>query len=157
MFGEGIIERLPVQSKLNQSNNPMRLVLINTVGALLDDYNTGLDDFFDSVFITESSGEWLNTLGVDYNIPRKIGESDDDYRERIIYERMGHLTADYLVDVYGVKLYTRVDDFNKSDNTLVSDNPYIKTNGFMMLTDASTKDILYKKFVLGDEVLWLIL
>ena len=157
MFGEGIIDRLPLHSKLNQSDNPMRLLLINTAGALLDDYNSNLESFFDSCFLTEAAEEWLNTLGVDFNIPRKIGENDTDYRNRIVYEQMGHLTSNYLVDVYNVKLYTKVDDFNKDNNTLVSDNPYIMDNGFMMLTDRATKDILDKKFVLGEEVLWLIL
>lgn len=157
MFGEGIIERLPVHSKLHHPENPMRNLLLKSVGAFLDDYDESLTDFFDSCFITEATGKYLDLFGSDYNIPRKLNESDTDYRNRLIYEKMGHLTTDYLKDVYMVKLYTKVEDFNLNDNTLVSDNPHIVKNGFMMLTDETTKNILNKKFVLGEEILWLIL
>ena len=157
MFGEGIIDRLPVQSRLNNPDNPMRVLLIKTAGALLDDYNVDLINVFDASFLTESTGDYLDLLGKDYGVPRKLDESDDDYRQRIIYEQVGHLTTDYLINVYNIKLYTNVDNFNPNNNTLVSDNPYITEEGFMMLTDVITKDILNKKFVLGEEITWLIL
>lgn len=157
MFGEGIIERLPVHSKLHNKENPMRIVLLKTVGAFLDDYNENLTNVFDGCFITEATGRYLDLIGFDFNIPRRLNESDTDYRNRLIYEKMGHLTTDYLKDVYNVKLYTRIEDFNPNDNTLVSDNPHIVEEGFMMLTDETTRNILNKKFVLGEEILWLIL
>lgn len=37
-FFDGIFERLPVHSSLNNPDNPARKVLDNTVGAWLEDY-----------------------------------------------------------------------------------------------------------------------
>ena len=92
--------------------------------------------------------------GVDKNIPRKIDESDDDYRQRLILESIGHLTINFLRKVYNVELYTYVDDFDVN-NTLVSDNTYISDKGFIGVADEMTQQILNKKFVLDNGVEWL--
>ena len=43
-YGTGIIERLPVNSQLQNPNNPMHIIIQNTIGELLDNFenNTNL-------------------------------------------------------------------------------------------------------------------
>ena len=89
------------------------------------------------------------------NVPRKIDEDDSDYRNRIIYEVLGYLTADYLINVYGLTLFSYVDDFNVHTNTLTSDNQYLKPNGLMTIADDEIKSILNRKFVLDEGLSWL--
>lgn len=151
-FGEGIINRLAETSSLKDKNNAANKVIDKTVGAWLDDYYNA--DFFSNVFLSEAEGAYLDVIGTDYSVYRKINESDDDYRERIVYERLGHLTVNYLREVYGLTLYRNINNFNPKQNTLTSDNYYIN-NGFMVDTDEQTKNILNKKFVLGSGLRWL--
>lgn len=152
-FGEAIIQRVN-NPELQKPGNPMNQIINHTVGEWLQDFDD--KDFMEQFFLQESTGPYLDLHGRDYGIIRKIDESDEDYRARIIYESMGHLTIEFLKSVYGVKLYTLVDNFDATANTLVSDNPYLAScYGFMGTADDTVKNILNKKFVLGEEITWL--
>ena len=151
-YGEEILDRLPENSSLKSPNNPARKVIMNTVGEWLDNY----DDNFQNLFLNESVGEYIDCHGREYGVYRKLNESDEDYKKRIIYQILGHLTADYLINIYNVKLYVNIPNYNPSNNELTSDNYYISgENGFMALADGVTRSILNKKFVLGSGVRWL--
>ena len=147
-----IVEMLPLSSKLQREDNPLRIVLDRTVGEWLDSFSQP----FEQLFLTSATGGWLDAWGRDYGVPRRLDEDDDSYRQRIIYEKLDHLTPSLLSDVYGVKLFTYRGDFNVSDNTLVSDNPHIVMNeSFLGLSDEDTISILDKKFVLDSIVTWI--
>ena len=151
-YGEEILDRLPENSSLKLKDNPARKVLDHTVGDWLDNF----DDNFTNLFLTEAVGKFIDCHGKEYAVYRKINESDEDYKKRIIYEIMGHLTADYLIDIYNVELYVDIPNYNLNNNQLTSDNHYINgLNGFMADSDEITKSILNKKFVLGSGVRWL--
>ena len=45
-YGTGIIERLPVNSQLQNPDNPMHIIIQNTVGELLDTFEINYDQFF---------------------------------------------------------------------------------------------------------------
>ena len=151
-YGEEILDRLPENSSLKMSDNPSRKVLDNTVGEWLDNFT----DNFNNMFLNEAEGEFIDCHGTDLAVYRKIGEDDEDYKKRIIYQVIGHLTADYLIDIYNVELYVNIPNYNPNLNQLTSDNFYINNNnGFMADTDNITKAILNKKFVLGSGVRWL--
>ena len=151
-YGEEILDRLPENSSLKSSNNPARKVIMNTVGEWLDNY----DDNFENLFLNESVGEYIDCHGREYGVYRKLNESDEDYKKRIIYQILGHLTADYLIDIYKVNLYVNIPNYNPNNNELTSDNHYINDeNGFMALADEVTRSILNKKFVLGSGIRWL--
>ena len=152
-YGEEILDRLPEHSNLKSSNNVARKVIMNTVGEWLDNY----DDNFQNLFLNESVGEYIDCHGREYGVYRKLNESDEDYRQRIIYESMGEVTVGFLLTVYNVELYAFVDDFHVEDNTMTSDNPYISDNGFLAVSNQTTKDILDKKFILDTKIEWLIL
>lgn len=153
--GELIIDRLPVNSAIHNPNNPMNKIINNTIGAWLDHFED--IDHADQFFLTTATGKYLDVHGRDYGIKRKIDESDEDYRNRIIQESIGHITIDLLEDVYGVQLFTFIDNFSAADNTLTSDNKYLSVYGFLAVTDEATRRILDKKFILDNNITWLIL
>ena len=147
-----IVELLPLSSKLQQSDNPLRIVLDRTVGEWLDNFSQP----FEQLFLMSATGGWLDAHGKDYGVPRRLDEDDESYRQRIVYEKLDHLTPSLLSDVYGVKLFTYRGDFNVSDNTLVSDNPHIVQNdSFLGTVDEDTISILDKKFILDSIVTWI--
>jgi hypothetical protein len=65
-----------------------------------------------------------------------------------------YLTVGNLLSVYGLELFAFVSDFDATENTLTSDNPYLSSR-YMGVADETTREILDKKFVLGAEVTWL--
>ena len=122
---DGLLELLPIASALQQSDNPLRIVLDRTVGEWLDEF----EQPFEQLFLTSATGGWLDAHGRDYGVPRKIDEDDEHYRQRIIYEKLDHLTPSLLSDVYGVRLFTYRVDFDVKSNTLVSDNAWRRGAG----------------------------
>ena len=153
--GELILDQIPDTSELSNPNNPMYRIIDDGVGAWLDNFEER--DLDSQLFLNTATGKYLDLHGKDWNIRRKPNESDEDYRQRIIYESMGEVTVGFLLTVYNVELYAFVDDFNVEDNTLTSDNPYISDKGFLAVSNQTTKDILDKKFILDTKIEWLIL
>lgn len=147
VFGDGIIERLHNNTVLADPSNPMGQIIGNGPGEWLDHYD---DEYLgEEVFLESATGKWLDLHGEEFNVPRKLTESDDSYRERIVYESLGHLTSDYLEDVYGLTLYCYVADFDVDDNTLTSDNPYA-CREHMTVASSDIQSILSRKFVIGS-------
>ena len=151
-FSDMMVEMLPMHSQLQKKDNPLRIVLDRTVGAYMDNFEIP----YEQIFLTSATGGWLDAWGRDYGVPRRLDEDDESYRQRIIYEKLDHLTPSLLSDVYNVKLFTYRGDFNVSDNTLVSDNPHIVMNySFLGVSDEDTISILDKKFILDSVVTWI--
>lgn len=155
MYGEGIIERLHPDCQLRNTGNPGRSVLLGTVGALLDEYD--IVDIKNAPFLDYARGSYLDCHGVSVNVKRRLGESDDDYRQRLVFEVLGYLTRAYLLSVYDLVLYVNVADFDPSENTLTSDNPYITGDGFMSIASEDVQSVLESKFIIGEEIVWLTL
>ena len=115
-----------------------------------------VQDFYEQLFLTSATGKYLDLHGKDYAVYRKTDESDEDYRERIVQEKLEHLTPEYLKSIYGLTLYVFVDDFDASENTLTSDNVYINHDGYMAEAPVDLQRIIEKKFVLKQgEIQWL--
>ena len=144
------VEMLPMHSNIQNKNNQLRKVLDKSVGEYMDNMN----DILDQVFLTSATGGWLDAHGKDYGVLRKIDESDDDYRKRIIFEKLEYLTAENLQEIYGLTLYCFVSDFDPTDNDLTSDNPYA-SNRYMSVASDELKSILNNKFIIGDGIVWL--
>lgn len=152
-FGEAIIKRLN-NNELQKTTNPMNQVINNAIGGWLTEFDE--QEFFEQFFLQEAQGNYLDLHGRDYGIKRKIDESDEDYRKRIIYESLGQLTVGLLESVYNVNLYCHISNFDATSNTLTSQNPYLAANyGFMGVADTITQNILNKKFILDSGVTWL--
>ena len=152
-YGEGIISRLHEDCSLRDEDNPVRPIIINTVGAWLD--NQDPSELMEGVYLQSASGKFLDLHGNDFGIRRKLDESDDHYRKRLTYQALGCLTVEYLVNVYDLVLYVNVDDFDASENMLTSDNEYIGDDGFMTVADEDTQSILESAFVLESGLAWL--
>ena len=152
-FGEALFDLLPLHSTLHDTNNPGRKVIDNTVGEWFDHHS--ILDFYNNLFIDSATGGYLDLFGRDYGVPRKLDESDESYRQRIIQEKMDHLTPYYLETIYGLTLYVYVSSFDASDNDLTSDNVYINEVGYMAEASDEIKGILNKKFILDGGITWL--
>lgn len=152
LSGEAFLDLLSENSNLKNENNPARKVILNTVGEWLD--NHSIDDFIDNIFITTATGKYLDLFGEDFNVPRRLGESDDDYRERIFFEKLEYLTAGNLIEFYDLTLYSFVENYSFSNNQLTSDNPYISSE-YMSFASIDLQKILNDKFVLDGGITWL--
>lgn len=148
-YGEEIIDRLGENCGLRKPGNPIRDLINDGVGEWYDRFVAEND--FDNYFLDTATGGYLDLWGKDYGVPRKLDESDDDYRQRIILEALGHLTVPYLQEVYGLTLYCYVADFDPPDNMLTSDNPYACSN-HMTIASVDVQNILNRKFVIGQEL-----
>ena len=153
-YGEGIIRRLPSTCELQKTDNPGRRVLDITVGEWLDNHD--IDELFEGIFLTSATGKYLDLHGRELNCFRQLDESDNDYRLRLLYTSLGHLTLDYLVDVFKLKVYVNISDYDPTSNKLTSDNQYIHSaDGIMIETTTAIKNILKNKFIFGSEIVWL--
>ena len=150
--GEAMFERLPSSSALQKQDNQGRKVLDNTIGEWFDNHD--ISELFEGAFLKSATGAYLDLHGKDLNIPRQKDETDDDYRERLQYESLGHLTAKYLNDVFNIEVYAKVDDFDLTENMLTTNNPCVQ-GPFMIQCNDMVKSILQKKFVFGGDVTWL--
>ena len=152
LTGEAFLDLLSENSNLKKENNPARKVIMNTIGEWLD--NHSISDLFDNIFINTANEGYLDLFGNDFNVHRKLDETDDDYRERIVFEKLEHLTAKNLIEIYGLKLYAFVEDFNLENNDLTSDNPYL-TDSYMSYASNDLQKILNNKFILDSGIKWL--
>lgn len=149
-FTDAIFENLALRSQLNNPNNQLRKVLDKTVGAWFDENGYNVFNFF----INTATGKYLDLFGRDYGILRNIDESDEDYRNRIILEKLDHLTPRTLSEEYNVRLYHYIDQFNIGDNTLTSDNPF-NTDFYMGVASDEVRSILDFKFAMDTGIVWL--
>lgn len=148
-FMDMMTDMLPVSSELQKTDNPLRRVLDKSVGAYMDE----LPEIFDELFLTSAAGGWLDAFGKDYGVSRRLDETDDSYRERIIFEKLEYLTAHNLQSIYNVGLFNAFDGFNPSDNDLTSDNNYL-TDFYMGVADTDIQNILNKKFIFDSNFIW---
>ena len=151
-FMDMFVDLLPVHSKLRREDNPLRVVLERSLGEYMDSVDTGT--VFDGLFLSSAEGGWLDAHGRDFGVVRRVDEDDESYRRRIVFEKLEFLTSRNLIDVYGLVLYVFVAGFNARSNCLTSDNPYFG-NQFMCVASDELQSILHRKFVLGNELLFL--
>lgn len=144
-----LCDMLPRASNLQDKSNDVRKVLDYSVGEYMDN----LSEINDELFLTSATGGWLDAWGKDYGLIRRVDEDDDSFRERIIFEKLEYLTVRNLKDIYGVRLFYAFDGFNPVSNDLTSDNPYL-TDWYMGVAPLETQNILNKKFILDNSVLW---
>ena len=150
-FVDALVDLLPEHNSLKSKRNPLRQVLDKSIGEWFD--NHSVQTFYDNLFLQSATGGWLDLHGRDYGVYRRIGESDEDYRRRIVFEKWDYLTTELLLTVYGVGLFSYREDFDVGANTLVSDNVYL-SDKFIGVSDNDTISILDKKYVLDTGVTW---
>ena len=152
MFGEGIINRLHENCSLRDTSNPVRPIIINTIGEWLDNHPP--EELMEGVYLQSATGKYLDLFGKDLGVARRFNESDEHYRSRLVYESLGYLTVNYLNSVFDLNIYSYVPEFNVETNVLTSDNPYINLGGFMLNAGDDAKISLSKKFITGTNINW---
>ena len=120
----------------------MHIIIQNTIGELLDNFEIDYDQFF----LQDATGKYLDLHGKQYGIGRKSNESDEEYRNRIILCAYEYATVKVLKEIYGVKFYANVDNFENNTNLLCSDNPYL-TDELMGFVSEEVYNILDEKFI----------
>ena len=154
LYGEEIINRLPETTGLKDPHNPFHNLIDCGVGGWLDEYAE--KDFPEMIFINDAHGKWLDLHGSQYGVTRQLNETDEHYRQRIILVSLGHLTMEYLLDVYDLDVYVKTSNFTESNNRFTSDNPYLANHdGLMIKCSTAIKEILESKFPIGEDVIWL--
>lgn len=91
-----------------KADSPLRTLLVTIRselserdGSTLEFVSDGLNPVYDARFITETSGEALDKWGGTLDLARDSGESDNDYRDRLLSELRdftASLTAEALKD-----------------------------------------------------------
>ena len=154
LFGSAILERLSVNSPATDPSNPFYRVFDNSVGEWLDNFD--VDQFHEDLFVNTATGKWLDLHGEQYDVHRHVDESDDDYRERVIQHTLGKLTPVLLGVEFGLGVYTDVDDFDIGGNVLVSDNYFIKDNGYIVFSDSDTRKLVEHSYIMTEAVRWFV-
>lgn len=152
LFGSAILERLHNDSPASNPENDFYKVFDGSVGEWLDRFD--VDRFHEQLFVGMASGEWLDLHGEEYGVKRKLDESDSDYRERIVKHTLGDLTPSLLGVDFGLEVFTDVNGYTRDGNKLVSDNPYISRDGYIVFCDDETRALVEKSFVLNEAIRW---
>ena len=154
LFGSAILERLHTDSPASSPDNPFYKVFDNSVGEWLDHFD--VDRFYDELFVNTATGKWLDLHGEQYGVSRHVDESDDDYRQRVIQHTLGRLTPVLLADEFGLDVFTDVDDFDIAGNVLVSDNFFIRDNGYIVFSDRDTQRLVEQSHIMTEAVRWFV-
>lgn len=154
LFGSAILERLSPDSPASNPDNEFYKVFDNSVGEWLDHFD--VDDFHEELFVNTASGKWLDLHGAQYGVSRHVDESDDDYRRRVIQHSLGRLTPVLLGVDFGLDVFTDVDDFDVSGNVLVSDNYFIRDNGYIVFSDRDTQRLVEQSHIVNEAIRWFV-
>lgn len=144
MSNTAITDLLPVNSNIR--GTPFEELINNTIGYFLELLEDEIEEINNGMFIESANGKYLDLHGKDYNLPRKNGESDDDYRKRLLIEPLDKFNLNTLYEVYNIQLLTYKSD--KTDLTLLSDN-HLLSNEYFVDVDEELWQAISNKFITG--------
>ena len=143
---------MPSSSSFDGSD--VQEILDHTIGPYFDDLAERIEEVIDAPFLTEATGEYLDMLhGKLYGISRKDGESDDDYRSRMIFQCKDGVRVPDLLEL-GCKVYAYVPHFNV-DTVLTSRNTMLAAQFFVKCPNENVKELI-KENLLWEWVLMFI-
>lgn len=147
VYTKNILERIN-NEVLHDENTPFVKVLDGTVGSYL--CNDG--NKFLNTFLVLAEGVYLDMFGDMFGLKRREGESDNDFRQRIITdETMIECTDDFLKLDIGMWVHLRGVIENK--DILTSRNTYLKKyheSIYVFIVSGNDKEYIEKKFLLND-------
>lgn len=144
MTNTAVTDLLPVNSNIR--GTPFEDFVNNTIGYFLEKLEAEIEDINDGLFIESANGKYLDLHGKDYNLPRKSGESDEDYRKRLLIEPLDKFNLNTLYEVYNIQLLSYTPD--KNDLTLLSDN-HLLSNEYYIDVDEELWQVISNKFITG--------
>ena len=147
MSNSTVTDLLPVDSLIRDT--PWEEFLNNSIGYFLEVLEADVEALNDGLFIDSAEGRYLDLHGKDLGLPRKSGEGDDDYRNRLLVEPLDQFTLEAMYEVYDVQLLSY--NSNKSDLMLLSDNHLLSDEYFI---DCSNElwEIIVRKFITGSTL-----
>ena len=145
MSNTAITDLLPLNSNIR--GTPYEELLNNTIGYFLEQLEDEIERINNGLFIESAEGKYLDLHGKDYGLPRKDGESDDDYRARLLIEPLDKFNLSTMYEVYDVQLLTYKSD--KTNLTLLSDNHLLSNEYFIDCSD-ELWGIINNKFIVGN-------
>jgi len=140
-----ITDLLPAKSNIHDT--PFEDLVNNTIGYFFELIEADNDEMTEGCFIQTAEGKYLDLYGKDYNLRRFQGESDDDYRTRLMIAPLEEFTINTLYTLYDVQLLTYNEDYN--DLMLLSDNHLLNNKYLVEISDELWNDIS-KKFITMD-------
>lgn len=142
-----ITDLMPVDSLIRDT--PWEEFLNNSIGYFLEVLEADVEALNDGLFIDSAEGKYLDLHGKDLGLPRKSGESDDDYRNRLLVEPLDQFTLEAMYEVYDVQLLSY--NANKTDLMLLSDN-HLLANEYFIDCDNELWEIIVRKFITGSTL-----
>ena len=127
-------------------------ILDETLGEYLDDLlENRISRAYNSNFITLADGEDLDTIGKRYGVTRGSGESDEDYRSRIIFQADKMVNLDNLLDL-DCDVYAYVEGYNL-ESTLLSRNITEASKVLIVSPNSTVKQTLVDNIFLKSVVI----
>ena len=142
MSNTTITDLMPLQSNIH--GTIYADFLNNTIGYFLELLEDEIEEINNGLFVESANGKYLDLHGKDFNLPRHDGETDEDYRARLLIEPLDKFNLRTLYEVYNIQLLTYNED--KTDLMLLSDNHLLNNEYFIDCTD-ELWDIIDKKFI----------
>lgn len=142
MSNTAITDLLPANSNIH--NTPFEEFVNNTIGYFLELLEEEVEEINNGCFIESANGKYLDLYGKDFGLPRNDGESDDDYRNRLLIEPLDKFNIQTLYEVYDIQLLGYKVD--KTDWTLLSDNHLLANQYFIDCND-ELWNIITNKFI----------
>lgn len=142
-----ITDLMPVDSLIRDT--PWEEFLNNSIGYFLELLEADVEALNDGLFIESAEGKYLDLHGKDLGLPRKSGESDDDYRNRLLVEPLDQFTLEAMYEVYDVQLLSY--NANKTDLMLLSDN-HLLANEYFIDCSNELWEIIVRKFITGSTL-----
>ena len=144
MSNTAIIDLLPVNNNIR--NTPFEEFVNNTIGYFFELLEAEIENINEGCFIESANGKYLDLHGKDLNLPRKEGESDEDYRKRLLIEPLDKFNLQTLYEVYNIQLLSYNE--SKNDLMLLSDIHLLANEYFVDCSD-ELWNIISNKFITG--------
>ena len=90
-----IVNRLHPETGLKDKDNQVSKIFDPVIGESLDNFNEYIDISVQNRFLLTATGKYLDKIGEDHSMPRVSGETDNEYRQRILNRMDQKLTVRY--------------------------------------------------------------
>lgn len=141
-----------LQEKSNIKGTPFEELINNTIGYFFELIEEDTEKLKNGMFLNTAEGEYLDLWGIDLNIKRINGESDENYFNRLFFLPTDRLTPELIYTVYDLQLLSYDSD---ADNlTLLSDNHFINNKYYVDCSDSVWEQLSNKFIVEGVLYRW---
>lgn len=139
-----------IPSSSSYPGSALEEVVANSICRELDDMDENrITELYESFFERTATGQDLDRLGSTYGIERE-GESDEEYRKRIIFHADKMISLQDLIDV-GCSVYEYTPEFNLN-NTLLSNNITEINHIIIVCPNQRIYDLVNRNLFINAEV-----